>query len=229
MPFSPLKLFFIASLFSASAAFSQSGGPELTMPPDLDLAKLLDKPRKFQVLYQAKGPEGGGLFAATDYHALYEVPAQDFFAALCDFAVIKKINPSNYEVSHDLKNWPPEFIQDQLSGFSVIGIKVRYRLKVRCRYEEVGPGEYRGHWKLIENPDGVFSDVEGSFLLKEINYQGHRCSYIRWYQSLSMYKSFFGIKPFLEILSAREMQAHLNGFARVAKLKQAERVKISRP
>jgi hypothetical protein len=203
-----------------AAAFPEPGArlPSLLdIPSGTRLESLLRRPRKvFLSVRSLSKQEGGGIQADSDYHIVYPLEARDLWRVLTDFSLIREINPSVIEVSVDQSNWPPEFVENQLFGFSFMGIKVKYRVKVRCIYEQTGPGEYRGSWSLIENPEGHIVDLGGSFLIRDIELDGEPHCYMRWSQSLGMRKSYLGVRTLLEALTPMEMSAFLNRCGKTA-------------
>jgi hypothetical protein len=203
-----------------AAAFPEPearGAARLEIPPGTDLESLLRKPRKVSLSVRSLSrKEGGGISADSDYHIVYPLRAEELWSVLTDFSLIQVINPSVFEVSIDQTDWPPAFVEDQLFGFSFMGIKVKYRVKVKCVYEQTGPGEYRGTWSLMENPDGHIVDIDGAFLIRECELDGKTCCYMRWFQSLDMRKSYLGVRSLLEMLTPVEMSAFLNRCGKTA-------------
>jgi hypothetical protein len=200
----------------------------LQVPARVDIGALLKKPAKIAYGYQ-RLPGNQGVLVSCEVHSACAADADTLFAVLTDFARAKRLNPMLFDIRHDLSAWPPDFSMEQVAGFSILGIKVKYRVSIKSRYLQIGPGEYRGAWSLLESPDGAFSFIEGSFLVKELEHDGAPVAYMRWRQRMVIAKPFFGMRPFMDALVPAESMALLGRYAREAERREGASGSLSPP
>jgi hypothetical protein len=223
--FSALFCVACASLFEANAQGYMQG---MDMAPEPDIAALLKRPERISYRY-AKFPGESSVLVSCEVQSACRADAQTLFGVLADFEESKRLNPAVFESEYDLAKWPPEFIMKQVLGFSILGIKVKYRVTMECLYRQEASDEYRGYWRLVDNPDGTFGSIDGTFLVKETTWEGRSVAYMRWRQEMTMRKTFIGMKPFLDIFTPKEAIALLGRYAREAEKRDKDNRDPSRP
>jgi hypothetical protein len=226
MRFSALFCIACASLFEANAQGYMQG---LDMAPEPDIAALLKRPEKISYQYAKLSPGESSVLISCDVQSACRSDARTLFGVLADFKESKRLNPAVFEIEYDLTKWPPEFRMKQVLGFSILGIKVKYRVTIECLYRQEAPDEYRGYWRLVDNPDGTFGSIDGTFLVKEMIRDGQPVAYMRWRQEITMRKPFPGMKPFLDIFTPKEAIALLGRYAREAEKRDKDNRGPSRP
>lgn len=220
----------IALLSLPASAGAQEVGEQLGIAPEADIEALLKRPERISYRYERlPKSEGDGVLVACDVQAACLARAETLFGVFADFAQARRMNPSLFEIRHDLSKWPPRFVMDQLVGYSLLGIRVQYRLVVDCFYRQEGQGLYRGDWRLIENPDRTFSSIDGSFVIKELRRDGRTVSYVRWRQAMRIRKTFVGMKPFIDAVAPKEAMDLLARYSREAERKEAVASRAAAP
>jgi hypothetical protein len=220
----------LALLAFPALARAQGGGEKLGMALDPDIEALLKRPEKISYRFERiPKAEGDGALVACDIQSACLAKAATLFGVFTDFTQSKRLNPSVFENSHDLSRWPPYFISDQIVGFSILGIKVKYHFSLESYYFQEGPGEYRGYWNMLENPDRTFKSIEGSFYLSEIIKDGRTLTYIRWKQEMRIRRTFIGMKAFVDAIAPKEAMGLIARYSREAERREAEAERIETP
>jgi hypothetical protein len=215
-----------ASQFEVNA---QEYLPGLDMAPEPDIAALLKRPEKISYRYTKLPPGESSVLISCDVQSACRADARTLFGVLSDFKESKRLNPAVFEIEYDLAKWPPEFGMHQVLGFSILGIKVKYRVSIESLYRQEASDEYRGYWRLVDSPDGPFGSIDGTFLVKEMLWDGHPIAYMRWRQEMTILKTFIGMKPFLDIFTPKEAIALLGRYAREAEKRDKDRGEANRP
>jgi hypothetical protein len=183
------------------------------IPENTDFSSIMKKPAEImsdtQFFYTPQGEPR--LRAISDYHGVYPIEMKRYYAFLRDYE--NKPKHSSFMISNEVDySLIPYVIQTQTLGFSVLGMKLSFQVKFLGFDTFPLPGVMASWWRQIDGGDkSTFFETYGSYYLKDIELEGQKCTYVRYFQRIGIRRPFAGLTEIVRLFGGVQMKSVLNG------------------
>ncbi len=212
---------------AASAQVRANPGAENTsvMPRDLDLGKLVGKPRQIGMDYRVfRDPETNEkrLGGFVDIVAVYDVPLEFFMDATVDFESYPSFVPYIHEAKV-LSRADSAYRIQYHSGIKFLGISVTYDSVFEAVVEPDSEGGFRVGASLVESlDDAEYAHYTSTYLLP-VEVDGKTMTFVRYYNSPGIKRPSPGMLQVLNLFATREGKRQVEAFAEEAARRAAAR------
>ncbi len=201
----------------------------LTVAEYEDAGELLNRPTAIiDRTYKEYVSGEPHIFGKVDYHAIYPVSLDLYAEALMDLNGQQRMQPrvSGSRVICSNTDSRPHYHRMRMTvRIKFLFFKSRYDSVYNIFVHTPDPvDEYRQEMTLYESLDGKLVSSQGSWYLKEVEVDGRKATYVRYYYETGFTSSSGGLRFVLERFSKRQVSETMDSF-----YQEAERLKIETP
>jgi len=205
----------IVAAASARAGADPGAESPSVLPLDLDLTKLVGKPRQIGMDYRVwRDPETNEkrLGGFVEIVAVYDIPLEFFMDATIDFESYPSFVPWIHEAKVLSRSDSAYRIQYH-SGIKFLGISVTYDSVFEAVVEPDPEGGFRIGASLVESLDDAEYAHYTSTYLRPVEVDGKTMTFIRYYNSPGVKRPSLGMLQVLNLFATREGKRQVEAFA----------------
>lgn len=159
--------------------------------PYASVEALLNDPGRIAMTVSSRREAGRHLIESeTDFHTVVPVPVTSVLSVLLDYEGQNEVygrvrHAELLEAAED--PFGKHTVRVEVA-VKVLGVGTEYAYVTDNWVRQQDDGAYTQTYELAESPDGTFYRMSGNWYIREIMYEGQRCTYVRQHTVLGIQK-----------------------------------------